>query len=173
MVSAHLNVTTVPLSCQRKILPFRFHSIGSSTRAAFSRFTTAREGSSTPWTSLREQVEKHGQVPYLASARRVRLSAQCWELKLWGDWPECVSPAECPRGVPHGSPGGLAPGRAVRCPACALLLRVYLSDHLPLQRRQLPLQRGHSAGLPGRTEIRDTTVSKETREPAVFGGRPV
>lgn len=84
-----------------------------------------------------------------------------------------MSPAESGPGVTHGSPGGLAPGRAVRCPACALLLRVYLPDHLQLQRRQLPLQRGHSAGLPGRTEIRDTTVSKETCEAAVVGGRPV
>lgn len=42
-------------------------------------------------------------------------------------------------GVTHGSLGGLAPPGCVQCPGRALLLRLYLSNHLPLQRTLLPV----------------------------------
>eukprot|EP00064_Thunnus_orientalis_P007535 superscaffoldBa00000844_g7557 len=64
--------------------------------------------------------------------------------------------------VPEGSinaAGSLGPGRAVRCPECALLLGIYLSGHLPLQRRHFSVQQRHSTGLPGSSNIRASTVS--------------
>lgn len=65
----------------------------------------------------------------------------------------------CPA-VTHGSPGGPAPALAVRRPRRALLLGVYLSRHLPLQRPHLWMQQRHSAGLPAATDVRAETVSR-------------
>lgn len=59
----------------------------------------------------------------------------------------------------HGSPGGLAPGRADRSLECALVLCFYLSVPLPLQRTHFPMQQRHPAGLLGRSKIRASTVS--------------